>query len=92
MVGQTRNKSTAALMEETDSDVGRGAMVDAGTGDGGSLTSFRLTGEQPGYKHATSVFKRVSKLNIIEAAALTPFYFSAVASTSDQFARFSLKF
>lgn len=68
VVGQTRNKSTAALMEETDSDVGRGATVDRGTGDGGSLTSFRLTGEQPGYKQ-TSVFKRFS----IEAASTDSF-------------------
>lgn len=46
VVGQARNKSTAALMEETDDDVGRGVIVDRGAGDGGSLTSFRLTGER----------------------------------------------
>eukprot|EP00903_Cladosiphon_okamuranus_P006580 g6428.t1 len=41
--GQAREKSTAALIEENDNDVGREAMVDIEASGGGSLTSFRLT-------------------------------------------------
>lgn len=44
--GRARRKSTAALMEENDNDVETGPMVGGEADGGGSLTSFRLTGER----------------------------------------------
>lgn len=57
--GQARNKSTAALMEENDHDVGREAMVGREASGVDSLTSFRLTGEREdnGYQKPCGVIQ-----------------------------------
>lgn len=64
--GRARKKSTAALMEDTDNDVERGATVDRGADGGGSLTNFRLTGE----RYKTFVFKCVFELKPTSALSL----------------------